>query len=156
MKVRKGFRVLILCGLMAIAAGVIRIYIHKRQSEWPGEQARRCMILSRMLFPYHEKHGAYPVSLRDLVRDGHTTEQEFLELRFQECPWSNPMEWIYKQPEKPGDTALFSGAPVIPWRGSSGIYYFGRADGGVNGITGDKMTYWMTRPEITKFANDPQ
>lgn len=106
-----------------------------------------------MLLPYHEKHGVYPTSLRDLISDGHTTEEEYLKLRFQESPWSKPMEWIYIQPEKMEDTALFSGAPVIPWRGSSGIYFFGRADGGMNGITGDKMSYWMARPEIRKFAN---
>lgn len=156
MKVWRNHRTLFLCGLVATAAGAIWIHIHNRQSEWPGEQSRRCMSLSRMLIPYHEKHGIYPASLRDLIRDGQMTEQEYLGLRFQESPWAEPVEWIYMQPEKTDDTALFSGTPVIPWRGSSGIFFFGRADGGVDGITGDKMSYWMTKPEIMKFANDPR
>jgi hypothetical protein len=118
------------------------------QRGWPEKQVERCENLGLRVRQYHEKHGNYPAALHQLVDGGMVTEKEYENLKFQTGPWSERIEWSYHPPGETHGIALFSGAPVFPHRGSSGMYVFGTAAGGAQAIGEEKLEWFMKRTGV--------
>ena len=133
--------------LILICVGVL-VWMHVRnlRESWTGEQLKRCASLGSLVQQYHERHGTYPKTLRELVDKRLLTEKEYGKLKFQTGPWSESLEWQYHAPVESHDAILFSGQPVVPQRGGEGMYFFGWHGGMTQGIGQEKLAWFLKRP----------
>jgi len=108
---------------------------------------RRCVAIAGLLTKYHEKNGSYPESLHDLVDGGLITPEAYHDLMFQPGPRAQSQEWCYLKPSAVTDFAVYSGEPVFPWKGASGMYLIGSPDGGCQKFTEGKIPFYIREIE---------